>query len=178
MQSSGTSPEIVKCAEFTRRRGNGGVSSMKKIAIKLFDPLLGLFVPLLSSHSRRRKVFGLVTKEAEEAIWQKCREALFAFARIAYSLLLPQRQWKRVLRVSQIWSHPGVRDTEAVAGSMTRQLRQACALLLSHFNFLFSCSLISPLFNYVKSFSCATSAFLCRDVSQLRHCYACAINLT
>ena len=31
----------------------------------------------------------------------------------------------------------GVRDTEAVAGSMTRQLRQACALLLSHFNFLF-----------------------------------------
>ena len=24
---------------------------MKKIAIKLFDPLLGLFVPLLSSHS-------------------------------------------------------------------------------------------------------------------------------
>ena len=51
MQSSGTSPEIVKCAEFKRRRGNGGVSSMKKIAIKLFDPLLGLFVPLLSSHS-------------------------------------------------------------------------------------------------------------------------------
>lgn len=83
------------------------------------------------------EVFGLVTKEAEEAIWQKCREALFAFARIAYSLLLPQRQWKRVLRVSQIWSHPGVRDTEAVAGSMTRQLRQACALPLSHFNFLF-----------------------------------------
>ena len=44
------------------------------------------------------------------------------------------------------------------SGGKTRQLRRRGALLLSHSNFL----LISPLLNYVKSFSRATSAFLSR----------------
>ena len=60
MQSSGTSLEVLKYAEVERRRGSGGVSSMKKIAIKLFNPHLGLFVPLLSSHSPN---FGIASQD-------------------------------------------------------------------------------------------------------------------
>ena len=106
------------------------------------------------SVSLRRKLRRQSGKNAE-------RPFSHSLALLTRSYCLRDNEGERVLRVSQIWSHPGVRDTEAVAGSMTRQLRQACALLLSHFNFLFFLAHSFPLYSITSKVFPARQALSC-----------------